>query len=140
MNANDMKEPETRLVHQQIGLVEDLQGQTLQTRFERFCHEAMETLTQVNQHGEPLLEAGKAKAKLTLDVSIIRTADDALTFTIDHDVRTKLPRVPCKSRSAPFVRGIGLAQRVNATQMPLFDPAHGQPKPFEPGEAGEMLG
>lgn len=140
MNGSEMKEPDTRIVHQQIALLEDLQGQSLQTRFEEFCRTAMDALTQVNPHGEPILEAGKAKASLTLQVNVIRTADDALTFAIDHELRTKLPRIPCKSRSAPFVRGIGLAQRVKADQLPLFDPKQGQPRPFEPGEANDMLG
>jgi hypothetical protein len=103
---------------------------TLQTRFEGFLEESHASLCAVDPaSGEPLLEAGKAKATLTLKVQVTRVANDSLAFTLDHDVSVKLPRIPGRGQTAQVVQGIGMAARVQRKNLPLFDPVSGQPKP-----------
>ncbi len=113
----------------QLGLLRDAAGQSLQTRFENFCDEGIGSLTATNEHGEPVLEAGKFKATFTVSVQMTRTADDALNFTFDHSVGKKLPCVPSVGKSASVVSGLGIAEALAVSQMPLFSPLGGQPKP-----------
>ena len=135
----DPKEQSTEVVHRQLALMKDVAGQTLQTRFERFCEHAVEALTQVNEHGEPVLPAGKAKATCTITVEVARASDDAFLFEFSNGMKFKLPSVPGLTQSSPLVQNVGLAERVVSNTLPLFNPSDGQPKPLTREEAEEQV-
>lgn len=125
---------------QQIHLLEDAQGVTLQTRFEQFCNEAIDRLTQTYpKSGDPVFPAGKAKSRMQVTVEIERAADDALSFSIVPEIKEKHPAIPGKAKSSVVVMGLGLSQRVTTDQPALFNPAEGQPQPLSIVEARRVL-
>ena len=134
-----MDDQQKQVVHQQLGLLTDLEDQTLQTRFERFCQGAMDVLTSQKADGEPVFDAGSVKASLTIKVSVERTANDTLSFVFDHEVKETLPKTPGRRKSSAFVLGVGLSQMVTHVQLPLLKPAEGQPKPLTKTEAEANL-
>jgi len=128
------------IVPQQLALLEDVQGITLQTRFEQFCASAVDALTQTHpKSGDPVFPAGKAKSRMMITLEIERSADDALAFSTVAESKEKHPHIPGKLNSSVVVRGIGLAQRVTTDQPHLFNPADGQPGPVSAEEAKAML-
>jgi hypothetical protein len=138
--SQDAPKSTPEIVALQLALLENVGGQTLQTRFNRFCLQAVEALTECDDHGEPLLEAGKARAAFQITIELTRATDDSLHFGVDHTVKEKMPPIPGRSRSAPFVRNVGLAQRVTKdVQTSFFHPAHGQPEPLTPEQAEDVL-
>jgi hypothetical protein len=142
-NMSDQTPPDNRseIVALQLGLHKDLGDQTVQSRFQEFCDEAVGRLTQTDANGEPIFEAGKAKASFTVTVELERMADDAFAFSSAATCKQKLPSPPPRARTAMLVRGLGLAQKVtDARQAGLFNPADGQPEPMSQEEAEEKLG
>lgn len=137
-----MPAPTTRrpiIVPQQLSLLEDTQGQSLQSRFEDFCRTAVACLTVTNDHGDPCFEAGKAKCKMLIEVTVIRTANDALSFAMSDQVKTKHPHLPGRGKTTVFVDKVGLAQQLTDRQLALFDPTRGQPQPLSENEAASVL-
>ena len=118
---------EKQIIPCQLGLLEDVQGVTLQQRFEQFGIEAADSLTATNSHGDPILPAGKHKAEFQVKVTVMRLSDDSLSFDLSHETRSKLPRIPGQGTSAVFTCDNGLVKRYSPDQFPLFDPAGGQP-------------
>jgi hypothetical protein len=122
-------------VPRQLSLLEDCQGQSLQTRFEGFCMDAVDALTATQpDSGEPLLPAGKAKATLKITIDVSRLSDDSFAFDLVHSVKTALPQVPGKAVTSHLVKGVGLAQGIKDHQLSLLDPTRGQPKAADPDD------
>lgn len=131
--------PASDIVPQQLALLESIDGMTLQTRYEQFTERAIDILTSQDGRGEPVFDAGSAKCTMTVKVSIERTANDALAFTTDHNVKETHPNPPGKLKTGQVVRGVGLAQRVTDQGPPLFNPEDGQPRPLTLDEARNAL-
>lgn len=123
-----MNEDRNTIVPLQLGLLQLSTDQTIQQAFEQFGRDAVSQLTVDDASGNPVFEAGKAKASFTLKVRIERVANDSYAFAVEPIVRTELPRIPGRARSTTFTTDNGLVQRVTVKQLPLFDPASGQPK------------
>jgi hypothetical protein len=131
---------EKQVVPLQLGLLQDMQGSTLQDRFEMWGREAVDALTTTRKDGEPIFPAGKAKAEMLIKVTIERNADDALMFSISNETKQKMPKVPGVSRSSIYTVDSGLIQKVTPDQFPLFNPLDGQPKAMTAEEAAKELG
>lgn len=130
-----MSEAQSDIIHRQLGELEDLQGRTLQDRFEDFCQDAVAHLTAKRKDGEPVIPAGKGKSKLKIEISVERLADDSLVFEFAHVLGVKHPQIPAKRCTSPMVQGVGLAARKGHEESPLFDPANGQPEAMTEDEA-----
>jgi len=134
-------QPKKKLVALQLGLLTDTQDRTLQDRFAEFCEEAAAKLTAVvPANGEPIHEAGKAKAVFSVKVEIERLSDDSLSFIVRDQAASKFPYPPGKGRTSAMVAGLGLHQTVEPAQAPLFNPTEGQPEPLSIPEAEEKTG
>ena len=123
MSDEQPQEPKaTDVIKLQLSDLRDVQGQSAQTRFERFCDEVLERLTQTDEMGSNLFKKDKDKCSFKLEVDITRLSDDQMAFDVKHKITEKHPGVPGVSRSSSAVVGIGMAQRRKAdTQMPMFD-------------------
>ena len=125
-----------QIVPLQVALLEDVGGRTLQDRFTEFLEDATSALMASHaDSGEPLYEAGKAKATLSIKIDVSRVADDSIAFAVDNQLAVKLPKPPGKGRTSQLVTGIGLAQPVRAKQLPMFAKDDGQPRPLTIDEA-----
>jgi len=120
----------------QIGLLRDVQDMALQTRFEQFMQRTTDTLTQRKDGGDPVFNAGTAESTFSVKVTIKRTANDALAFSVAHKVHENHPQVPGKVRASFVVAGVcGLGQKVfKDAQMSLLDAEDNQPKPVNPSQ------
>jgi hypothetical protein len=124
--------PMPKIVPLQLALLEDQSQRNLQQRFQDFIDDAITALTAANPQTGEMCMPLKAKSKMKVTISVMRTADDCLHFAVEHDVVEAHPRIPGRTRSSVVHSGMGLVQPLRDREKPLFDarpaPA-GSPQP-----------